>query len=119
METETLLGRGLRTAFPSGQEYPYCRPNKGKGQIEPAQPPGSIYMAPSQNSMGVLLLKTPKRKKSVTPNPAFQSLNLVYSPSSESSSGTMLPVDDPSGVTAAFETVGEFIKEEQVGREDI
>ena len=37
------------------QEYPYCRPNQGKGQFEPEQPKGSVYLAPSKNSFGLLL----------------------------------------------------------------
>ena len=97
------------------QEYPYCRLNKGQGQIEPPQPKGSVYLAPSPNSMGVLLLKTGKKQKSVTPNRAVRCLNLVYTPSSESSPAMPLATD-PSGVGVAFETASQFVAEEKAGR---
>ncbi|KAL7537112.1 hypothetical protein ACHAWF_005666 [Thalassiosira exigua] len=69
------------------QEYPYARLNQGQGQFEPPQPPGSVYVAPSLDSMGVLLLPTDKRgfgrKKGadVSPNPVLRSVNVVYAPS--------------------------------------
>jgi len=96
------------------QEYPFCRPNKGAGQFEPPQPPNSIYLAPSPNSMGVLLLQGNKRKK-VTPNPVLQSLNLVYAPSNPEDEP---PSDlvDPSGIKISFKSVGMFLAEEKRSR---
>ena len=46
--------------FGAGARYPYARPNDRVGQFEPAQPAGSVYLAPAANSMGVLLL--PRRE---------------------------------------------------------
>jgi catechol 2,3-dioxygenase-like lactoylglutathione lyase family enzyme len=70
--------------------YPYCRPNT-TGLFEPIQPPDSAYLAPSPNSMGVLLLPVPgsgkrtaTQKKKIVPNPAIRSLNVVYTPPSSS-----------------------------------
>jgi len=100
------------------QEYPFCRPNKGMGQFEPPQPKNSVYMAPSKNSMGVLLLQAQKSKK-IKPNPAVRSLNIVYEPSDgnavDSDSG-MLPVTDPSSVPIAFEPIDLFEKFESSSR---
>lgn len=86
------------------QEYPYCRPNKGMGQFEPLQPKGSVYLAPSKNSVGVLLL--PVKKKNVKPNPVLRSLNIVY----QASEGTavdptsdLMIIADPSTVPIAFQ----------------
>lgn len=98
------------------QEYPYTRPNKGMGQIEPPQPSKSVYMAPSKNSMGVLLLPMKKRKQ-VTSNPAFSSLDIVYKPSTEADDGDDVPkVYDPSGVSVAFQSERQFTMEEKVTR---
>ncbi len=101
------------------QEYPYCRPNKGKGQFEPEQPKKSVYLAPSKNSMGVLLLQAEKKGKNLSVNPAIRSLNIVYQPSGgtmvDESSGD-LKVADPSGVPIAFEPVELFDKREQSTR---
>ena len=110
------------------QSYPYCRPNQGLGQFEPIQPDKSIYMAPSSNGMGVLLLKS--KEKKIVPNPAIQSLNIVYNPSSASGSSsttggnegnendtsTSTKVRDPSGVTIQFQSVVDFEREESVTR---
>lgn len=95
------------------QEYPYCRPNKGKGQFEPEQPAKSVYLAPSPNSFGVLLL--PSRK--VTPNPVVQSLGVVYTPSSDADAGdTAMRVVDPSGVAYEFQSVSDFETTERITR---
>jgi len=87
------------------QEYPYCRLNKGQGQFEPEQPKKSVYVAPSPNSMGILLLQNEKRKKAVTPNPVLRSLNVVYAPP-EGSDGAAPNLDpqfsDPSSVPISF-----------------
>jgi hypothetical protein len=118
------------------QPYPYCRPNQGLGQFEPIQPEKSVYMAPPANGMGVLLLKS--KEKKIIPNPAIQSLHVVYNPSSDttdsttdtttvsSNSGTnenendtaIIPtrIVDPSGVTIQFQSVVDFEREESVTR---
>jgi hypothetical protein len=102
------------------QEYPYSRPNKGLGQFEPLQPEKSIYLAPSASCMGVLLLQS--RDKRITPNPAVQSLNLVFTPSADSidndeaeSSGPVR-LNDPSGLSVVFQPVSEFGREEFITR---
>merc|ERR1719350_893942 len=61
------------------QPYPYARPSNGTGPFEPEKPKKSVYMSPSKNCMGVLLLQT---KEKATHNPVVQSLNLVYNPNS-------------------------------------
>jgi hypothetical protein len=99
------------------QDYPYCRPNKGMGQFEPVQPAKSVYMAPSPNCMGVLLLPS---KKKISINPCIQSLNVVYSPSSaaaatDSEQGALKLVD-PSGVPISFQSVAAFQQEEAITR---
>jgi hypothetical protein len=102
------------------QEYPYSRPNKGLGQFEPLQPEKSVYLAPSDNCMGVLLLQS--REKRITPNPAVQSLNLVFTPAIDSmdnddteNSGPRRLID-PSGISIAFQPVSEFGREEVATR---
>lgn len=95
------------------QEYPFCRPNKGKGQFEPEQPEKSVYLAPSPNSFGVLLL--PSRK--VTPNPVVQSLSVVYTPSPDADAAdTVMRVIDPSGVAYQFQSVSDFEGTERITR---
>lgn len=91
------------------QEYPYARLNSGQGQFEPPQPAKSVYLAPSPNSMGVLLLQNKNRKKAVVPNPVLRSMNVVYNaPGGEdSSSGGALEnfepqIMDPSSVPVSF-----------------
>ena len=113
------------------QPYPYCRPNKGLGQFEPVQPDKSVYMAPSANCMGVLLLKSKERK--IVSNPAIQSLNIVYNPSSNVTSADSSKNEnddddntneaavttravDPSGVTIQFQSVTDFEREELATR---
>lgn len=110
------------------QEYPYCRPNKGMGQFEPPQPKNSVYLAPSKNSMGVLLLQALNKKVTPKPNPAIQSLNIVYQPTvGEASTSTsvadgvgndddLLRVKDPSSVPITFEPIGSFSRVEQSTR---
>ena len=108
------------------QEYPYCRPNKGKGQFEPEQPKNSVYLAPSRNSFGILLLQADKKKvKNLTTNPVLQSMNVVYQPSQGTmvnvgndgdSDADLLKVVDPSNVPIAFEPIGLFEKREQATR---
>lgn len=97
------------------QEYPFARPSKGTGPFEPAKPAKSVYLAPSPNCMGVLLLPS-KNKKKVTPNPVFESLNLVYTPSEGSDTSEELVVADPSGVSIAFQPVERFEAEEKETR---
>jgi len=86
------------------QEYPYCRLLKGKGDFEPPQPKNSVYLAPSKNSMGILLLPSPTKKKKIIPSPAIGSLDLVYTGDLEE--GGILK--DPSGVTIALEKYASF-----------
>lgn len=105
------------------QPYPYCRPNQGLGQFEPIQPEKSVYMAPSSNCMGVLLLQSKERK--IIPNPVIQSLNIVYNPSSDTTTdvtdenddkANIIKVVDPSGVAIQFQSVTDFEREESVTR---
>lgn len=98
------------------QEYPYSRPSKGMGQFEPPQPPNSVYLAPSPNCMGVLLLQN-KDKKKVKPNPVLQSLNIVYAPSAGADTtdiGSEIRVVDPVGVPVSFVPVDAFEIEESI-----
>jgi hypothetical protein len=102
------------------QEYPYARPSKGTGQFEPPQPAKSVYMAPSSNCMGLLLLQADKKlARSITPNPVVESLNVVYSPSvgSNQSDDNQFPtMVDPSGVVTTFQAVDTFKSEELITR---
>jgi hypothetical protein len=92
------------------QDYPYARLNSGQGQFEPPQPNKSVYLAPSPNSMGVLLLQNKNKKKAVVPNPVLRSMNVVYNAPGDdgasSSSGAPVNVDptlmDPSSVPVSF-----------------
>ena len=92
------------------QEYPYARLNSGQGQFEPPQPQKSVYLAPSPNSMGVLLLQSKNKKKGVVPNPVLRSMNVVYNAPAGSDDGasgaTAVNVDptimDPSSIPVAF-----------------
>jgi hypothetical protein len=97
------------------QDYPYCRPNKGMAQFEPVQPAKSVYLAPSPNCMGVLLLPS---KKKVSVNPCIQSLNVVYNPSSSSATDSEqgAKLVDPSGVPISFQSVAAFQQEEAITR---
>eukprot|EP00535_Pseudo-nitzschia_heimii_P004747 CAMPEP_0197182132 /NCGR_PEP_ID=MMETSP1423-20130617/6196_1 /TAXON_ID=476441 /ORGANISM="Pseudo-nitzschia heimii, Strain UNC1101" /LENGTH=360 /DNA_ID=CAMNT_0042632507 /DNA_START=77 /DNA_END=1155 /DNA_ORIENTATION=- len=85
------------------QEVPYSRPSKGTTMFDPAPPKGSYYMSPSPNCMGVLLLQG-KKKKTITPNPVIDSLNIVYKPSSENEAGDALILKDPSGIPIKFQS---------------
>ncbi len=83
------------------------------GQFEPPQPKNSVYMAPSKNSMGVLLLQADRKKKTIKPNPAFRSMNIVYTPSGDAANtdvdaSNLLKVVDPSGTGISFEPYGLF-----------
>lgn len=87
------------------QEYPYARLNQGQGQFEPPQPKNSVYLAPSPNSMGILLLQNKNRKKAIVPNRVLRSLNVVYAPSEGQSGGEVdlnPQVMDPSSVPISF-----------------
>lgn len=63
-------------------------------------------MAPSPNCMGVLLQKS--KKKKVTPNPVFDSLHVVYTPSAEAEDDSDLALVDPSNVKLNFESATSF-----------
>ena len=94
------------------QEYPFARQSRGLGPFEPPQPAKSVYLAPSKNSMGVLLLQSKKKKLSV--NPVVQSLNVVYTPpDNNGSDGEVEPVVDPSGTAISFQRVAIFEAEEK------
>jgi hypothetical protein len=69
-------------------------------------------MAPSPNCIGVLLLKK-KGKKKITPNPAVDSLTIVYTPVGESSSSEDTVLKDPSGLSIRFQSVDDFSNEEK------
>jgi hypothetical protein len=99
----------------SEQPYPYARPSKGAGPFEPLQPAKSLYLAPSPNCMGVLLL--PSKNKTIRPNPVLGGLNIVYTPSSVPTSGTEgLQLVDPSGSPITFQSFEKFAKEEKETR---
>jgi len=101
-----------RLGFSISEDYPYARPNAGRGQFEPSQPKGSVYLSPpcatsptsscAYYGMGILLLpKEEKKTKSIfgiaygstvsftdnnvdlIPNPVVKSLNIVYAASTE------------------------------------
>lgn len=96
------------------QEYPYCRLGKGTGDFEPPQPKNSVYLSPSKNSMGVLLI--PSKKKTVTPNPAMGSLDLVYKPSADEEEGEEVTLQDLSGTKIGFERYTMFEATEKATR---
>jgi hypothetical protein len=98
------------------QNVPYSRPSKGTTIFEPAPPKGSYYMAPSPNCMGVLLLPTTQRK-TIIPNPAVESLNVVYKPSADARSDDSLILTDPSGVPVKFVSESEFTNVEKATRD--
>jgi len=91
------------------QEYPFARPSNGKGQFEPPQPANSVYLAPSPNSMGVLLIPT-KKKASPSVNEAVECLNIV----TNSDEATQLV--DPSKVVITQQTYADFEREEKITR---
>jgi len=98
------------------QAYPFSRPSKGTTIFEPDKPKNAIYMAPSPNCMGVLLLQNKGRKK-VTPNPAVGPLNIVYTPAADASDGeSELMLKDPSGLPIQFQSVDSFSKLEKITR---
>lgn len=111
------------------QPYPYARPSNGTGQFEPPQPQGSVYVAHTPFTMGVLLLplNDNKKKKSnnntttMVPNPVVRSLNVLYAPSSSNDDAkTKVVVErppsvtDPSQVTVTLTTTDAFSKEVKV-----
>lgn len=76
------------------------------GQFEPPQPKNSVYLAPSANSMGVLLLQADRKvRNNIKPNPAFRSMNIVYTPSegTDVSNVDGMKAFDPSGTTVSFQ----------------
>jgi hypothetical protein len=83
--------------------------------FEPDRPKNAVYMAPSPNCMGVLLLPPVRKKKAITPNPAVESLNIVYTPSGESN-GESLVLTDLSGLNVRFQSVDNFVREEKATR---
>lgn len=97
------------------QQYPFARPANGAGPFEPAQPKGSVYLAPSKNCMGVLLLPTMRGKK-VSTNPVFDSLQIIYSPIEGSDDAGDLTLVDPSNVKISFRPVASFEEEEKKTR---
>eukprot|EP00536_Pseudo-nitzschia_multiseries_P006360 jgi/Psemu1/192997/e_gw1.134.48.1 len=97
------------------QAVPYSRPSKGTTMFEPAPPKNSYYMSPSPNCMGVLLLQG-KKKRAITPNPVVDSLNIVYNPSSEETTGEEMVLNDPSGIPIRFQPASTFTKIEKMTR---
>jgi hypothetical protein len=63
--------------------------------------------------MGVLLI--PSKKKNLAPNPVFQSLNVVYTPS-EGNDGAALTMKDLSDVPIKFQSAQDFTEVEKVTR---
>jgi hypothetical protein len=89
------------------------------GQFEAPQPKNSVYLSPSKNSMGVLLLQADKKKrKNLKPNPAFRSLNIIYTPSegTEVNDDQPLKISDPSGTGVTFKSYAAFNNEESSTR---
>ena len=75
-------------------------------------------MAPTSNGFGILLLPVAKKKVLVTPNPAFGSLNVVYTPP-EGSSGANneeSEIVDLSGVPIRFQSADKFSSLEKATR---
>lgn len=100
--------------------YPYARPNNGMGQFEPPQPKGSRYLAPSANSMGILLLPRPRKRfgrmEALVPNPVLRSLNVVYAPTAGGGTavdddGASILIRDPSYVPISFVSQDSFERE--------
>lgn len=81
--------------------------------FEPAPPPKSVYMAPSAGCMGVLL--QPTKSKKITPNPAVESLNIVYNPTDDGD-GDGLKLKDPTGLGISFMSEKSFAAEEKITR---
>lgn len=93
------------------QPYPFARPGNGTGQFEPPQPKGSVYLGPSRNGMGILLLPMPKMSKTVKPNPVVQSINIVYQTSQDIDTdidSDAIRILDLSGVPISFESITRF-----------
>ncbi|KAL3816119.1 hypothetical protein ACHAXA_011616 [Cyclostephanos tholiformis] len=93
------------------RDYPYARPNDGGGQFEPPQPRGSIYVSPSANSMGILLLPREKKggffaygskQEALIPNPVLRSLNVVYAPTITTGGDAGAGADDGGGALATM-----------------
>jgi len=60
-----------------------------------------------------------KGRKAIIPNPAVDSLNIVYTPSSDETmddSGGSMIVADPSGLPVRFQSVGDFSRLEKITR---
>jgi catechol 2,3-dioxygenase-like lactoylglutathione lyase family enzyme len=97
------------------QDYPFSRPSKGTGVFEPPQPTGSVYLAPTANGLGILLLQG-KKKKQVKVNPAVVGLNLVYTEGSYDSDSLTESTLDPSGVGIRFQSAADFESAERQTR---
>lgn len=94
------------------QPYPYARPNNGTGQFEPSQPKNSVYLGPSRNGMGILLLPVSKKSKTVVrTNPVIESIDIVYQTSKNTVSdinSDEMRISDLSGVPISFESISKF-----------
>lgn len=68
--------------------------------------------------MGVLLLPADRKLKNIRPNPAFRSMNIVYTPSEDTvvSDTDALKVVDPSGAGISFQPYPLFEKVESSTR---
>lgn len=105
------------------QAYPYARLNEGQGQFEPPQPPKSVYLAPSVNSMGILLLQNDRKRqrKGIVTNPVLRSLNVVYAPPDGESGTTEEDLSpelmDPSSVPVTF--ISQDFLEKEIKKADI
>jgi hypothetical protein len=89
--------------------------------FEPDKPKKAVYMAPSSGCMGVLLL--PSKSRKISANPAFDSLNIIYTPSGEGGGDDVEQKDpssfeqkDPSGVSIKFQSADAFSAEEKITR---
>jgi hypothetical protein len=81
--------------------------------FEPDKPKKAAYMAPSAGCMGVLLLQS--KAKKISANPAFESLNILYTPSGEGGEDGV-ELKDPSGVAVKFQSAAAFSAEEKLTR---
>ena len=72
-------------------------------------------MAPTSNGFGVLLLQQGPKKK-VSMNPAFGSLNVVYTPPEGANAEEESTIVDLSGIPIQFQSSARFSKIEKVTR---
>jgi hypothetical protein len=75
-----------------------------------------MYLSPSPNSMGVLLLQAKDKRKAVAPNKSVRGLSIVYAPSEGGAGGGSMELTDPSSVPIVFTSVQSFEEQEKTNR---